>query len=201
MCEGQTEQAFVREVLGPYASTRGVFLNAPLLGEVGHKGGFVEWKRVQGDLGKLLRQRPNTRVTTLIDLYGIGGTLIALAGGSFPSASARADAIQEAVAEAFDRTPRLIPYVQVHEFETLLFADLKAFEEGTGHEGAVEALAVPGVAPEDINGKWPPSKRILDRFPAYDKVNDGLLAAQEIGVPTMRAAWPRFDGWLAKLGL
>ena len=94
----------------------------------------------------------------------------------------------------------MIPYIQVHEFEALLFSDLNAFEKATGHAGAASELEV-GVPPEEVNGIRPPSKRILASYRDYDKVNDGALAAEAIGIPAMRSACPRFDAWLANLGL
>lgn len=152
-------------------------------------------------MDRFLRQRPNTRVTTLIDLYGIGSTMLALAASSYPSAASQASAIEQEVANAFGNSPRLVPYIQVQEFEALLFADPGAFESGTGYSGAALTLAATEMPPEEINGTHPPSKHILASVPGYDKVNDGVLAAQEIGIPTIRAACPRFDVWLTNLGL
>ena len=126
--------------------------------------------------------------------------MLSLASGSYPSASARASAIEAAIFAAFDQSPRVIPYIQVHEFEALLFSDLDAFENATGHSGASLALRE-DIPPEEVNGTRPPSKRILSSYPNYDKVNDGTLAAEAIGVPAMRSACPRFDAWLANLGL
>ena len=154
-------------------------------------------------MSRFLRQRQNTRVTTLIDLYGIGKTMLELATGNPSSSAGTADAIEAAIATEFGNTTRLIPYIQVHEFEALLFTDLAAFERGTGHAGAASALIEGGLPlpPEEVNGTRPPSKRILECFADYDKVNDGTLAAQAIGIETMRERCPRFDAWLIRLGM
>jgi len=55
--------------------------------------------------------------------------------------------------------------------------------------------------PEDINDDslTAPSKRIRAAFPQYSKVLHGTVAAQAIGVATMRQECPHFREWLDHL--
>lgn len=55
--------------------------------------------------------------------------------------------------------------------------------------------------PEDINEgpQTAPSKRILRLCPQYNKPNDGVMIAIEIGLEKMRAACPHFDAWVGRL--
>ncbi len=99
---------------------------------------------------------------------------------------------------------RFIPYVQMHEFEGLLFSDADAFAKGlnqTGLELSFRQIRDQFATPEDINDSpiTAPSKRIKAAFSQYDKVLHGSLAALEIGLPSIRQQCPLFNGWLTTL--
>lgn len=100
---------------------------------------------------------------------------------------------------------RLIPYIQLHEFEALLFSDpnafLQAFPEDQEAVNKLTAIRSQFSCPEDID-KGPttaPSKRILNILPDYQKTVAGILIAQRIGLATIRSACPHFDEWLTRL--
>src|SRR5271165_4450886 len=69
--EGQTEQAFVRDMLAPSLAARGVYLSARVVGRPGHKGGDCRYERVRRDVLVLLRQEFDTVVTTMFDFYAL----------------------------------------------------------------------------------------------------------------------------------
>ena len=52
--------------------------------------------------------------------------------------------------------------------------------------------------PEDINDnpETVPSKRIFKLFPEYDKVADGPIIAQRIGMEVLRDECPHFNDWV-----
>ena len=99
---------------------------------------------------------------------------------------------------------KVLPYVQRHEFEALLFADVDAFSsidvnaEGVGKLRGVRSQFA---TPEDINDDrgTAPSKRILQVVPSYSKVGQGPVVAAKIGLEKMRLACPRFGKWLERL--
>jgi hypothetical protein len=69
---------------------------------------------------------------------------------------------------------RLVPYIQLHEFETILYCDLDAFEiQYAACRKQVEALAQDAgtflTTPEliDDGPETAPSKRIARQFPDY----------------------------------
>ena len=99
---------------------------------------------------------------------------------------------------------RFIPFVTMHEFEALLFSDCKRFALGIGQPEMANPFQVIRDAfsnPEEIDDSpdGAPSKRILALVPGYQKPLMGTLAAMEIGLATMRAECPHFDGWLKRL--
>ena len=83
----------------------------------------------------------------------------------------------------------MLPYVQMHEFEGLLFSDVSVFpfvlDDRWSEElqKALEAVAAAFETPEDINNgvETAPSKRLMKLIPAYDKILDGGPLAKYIG--------------------
>jgi len=143
------------------------------------------------------------RVSTLVDFYG------------FQDRAARTRAQLEAdiAAAARDITtgydPRyVLPYVQMHEFEGLLFTNPTHFEwaeDGWSEDVKAKLMAVAQAFPnpEDINDspETAPSKRILSIFPegTYSKPEHGPLIAEAIGIDAMRQKCAQFDAWVAHL--
>ena len=72
LVEGQTEEAFVNELLvEPYAN-RGIYLTPIIvLTSPGHRGGLVNYAKVRRQLEKLCREDQRAYVTTLFDLYAL----------------------------------------------------------------------------------------------------------------------------------
>ena len=100
---------------------------------------------------------------------------------------------------------RFVPYIQLHEFEALLFSDPAAFTEMfPNREGAIAQLTdirKKFHSPEDINDGQltAPSKRILNVLPDYQKSVAGILIAQRIGLAKIRSECGHFNDWLIKL--
>ncbi|MEZ4399119.1 MAG: DUF4276 family protein [Kofleriaceae bacterium] len=78
--EGQTEEAFVNEVLGPHLAARQVFTSPMIVATrrdprtgAKSKGGGRRWAKWRNDIDKVLRTEasPQSRVTTLFDLYAL----------------------------------------------------------------------------------------------------------------------------------
>jgi hypothetical protein len=143
------------------------------------------------------------RITTLVDFYGFQD----INGRS--RAQLEADIRTNIAAKTTAYDPRFVlPYVQMHEFEGLLFTDPQAFEwveDGWNEDArqALEKVASAFATPEDINSsrETAPSKRILEIFPegAYSKVEHGPLIAECIGLDAIRAKCPAFSEWVGKL--
>ena len=94
--------------------------------------------------------------------------------------------------------------IQIHEFEALLFSNPIALAKGIYRDDlAAEFEAVRNAfpSPEDINDhpNTAPSKRIINLYKKYNKSTEGILAAIEIGLTTMRKECKHFDQWLKQL--
>lgn len=71
ICEGQTEELFVCEVLYEMISRHDIYLLPTLIGKPGHKGGNIRFDRMYTDLRKLLLGDQSAYCTTFFDFYGL----------------------------------------------------------------------------------------------------------------------------------
>jgi hypothetical protein len=209
--EGPTEESFVDKILAPSLLPHNVYLIPRILGVPGHKGGNVKYVRVKRDVLVQLKQDRIAYCSTMFDFYGLG---TGFPGTPLPPNLRSVDKvvrIEEAVkadiaAEIPEFRPdvRFFPYLQLHEYEGLLFSDPGAFASGIKQphlDRQFEQIRQGFPTPEDINDdhNTAPSKRVLTAYPKYNKVLDGTLAAQSVGIARMRQECPHFRQWLERL--
>lgn len=73
ICEGQTEEEFVNNLLCDHLRSYGVEPIPIVIRERGHKGGDVRYRRVFINVRNSLLQERNCYCTTFIDYYGLPG--------------------------------------------------------------------------------------------------------------------------------
>lgn len=197
--EGQTEEAFVKDLLADPLLERNVAPCPILIGRAqsgGRGGGGVDVARLVSDMVGL--HSSYDAVTSLVDFYGFRD-----------KGSRTVEALEKHLArEIGKRIPHtrwMFPYVQKHEFEGLLFSDARAFRailQATARDAkALVALRRRFTTPEDINDdpNGAPSKRIANMLSGYRKRLHGPLVARKTGLDAIRAECPRFDAWLTRL--
>lgn len=204
LVEGQTEEAFVRELLQPHYARQGRFLTPILVStSPGHKGGVVSYAKVKPQIRRLCQQDPGAHVTTLFDLYALPGDF---PGKTLPLYPAKASGHQKALFLEEQLTqdinqPNFLANLMVHEYEALLYTRPSMFAQWTDDADVVSVLSAAVAragAPEDVNDSphTAPSKRILAAMPGYQKTFHGPLIACDIGLDAMRQACPHFHAWL-----
>ena len=202
--EGQTEEAFVRELLVPHYAHLDKYL-IPIIVSTspGHKGGVVSYAKVKPQIVRLCRQDAGAWVTTLFDLYALPADFPGKAAPAYPahaSGSAKAQYLEAQLRQDIAE-PNFLPNLLVHEYEALLFTQPAQFEQWTSNETVpvtlAQAVAQAG-SPEDVNDSphTAPSKRILAVMPEYQKTFHGPLIACDIGLDALRQACPHFHAWL-----
>ena len=206
--EGQTERSFVANVLAPALWPHNVFLTPILLGVPGQKGGRPNYARLKRDVLTHLKQDPTARCSTMLDFYGLGagfpGTPVPPNLSNMGKALHIEQAIKAnicALVPEFRPDLRFLPYIQLHEYEGLLFSDPPRFAAGINRprlSQIFQAVRDRFPTPEDINDDplTAPSKRVLDAYPQYRKVLHGTIAARAVGIENMRRACPHFRDWL-----
>lgn len=214
VCEGQTEETFIRDVVAPAFYELGLNLVPEMIGtSPGHRGGALSYERVRRHLRNTLRQNSAPVVTTMFDLYRLDTHFPGHAASLVQADLSRRLAVlnealhQDIVATAGCDPARFIPYIQPYEFEALLFSDVASLTalEASWHAAAPTLVAARKVAesPEHINDgpDTKPAARLESALsqPRYRKRLHGPRAAQGIGLARIEAECAFFSGWLAQL--
>ena len=129
VCEGPTEQEFCTEVLGVEFAKHDIYVEAPVIKH--SHGGIVPWTTIKKQILNHL-QEGDVYVSMLVDYYGIKDQF------GFPGWEESKEIVDktERIHFLIDRMAkdiseqyrfRFIPYIQLHEFEGLLFSDVSAF--------------------------------------------------------------------------
>ena len=131
LVEGQTEEAFIRDVLSPGLWPHGVALvptvvaTKRLMTGGKFKGGTSSYQRVAFRVRQLLEDSAARLVTTMLDLYRLPNDFPGWKTCPKGSGRGKAEHLEQHFAQDIGST-RFRPYFSVHEFEALLFADLDA---------------------------------------------------------------------------
>lgn len=210
LVEGQTEEAFVREALTPHLWTFGIHAQAVIVetsrsaAGAKHKGGGGTWKHYRRDIMKLLGSTHFVLVTTILDFY------------AYPTDAPGEDCERPHVPRACVRTradamaadiddPRFLPYLILHEFETLVLATSIGRTTVLGSASLADCFRTHCAdAADDVEllndgPTTAPSKRVLQCNPEYDKVADGVAAINEAGLHHVATHCAGFAGWVHRL--
>ena len=203
--EGKTEEEFVNELLRPYFYSFGLYNITAIKIQTskGFKGGFVNYEHLKRDILRLLHE-PNTLVTTFVDYFRIPTNLPNYDNCmKLLHVGDRIMCLEASMKSDVGYEDRFIPYIQQHEFESLLFTKSESFSTYYDSKivSAIEKIVAQYDNPEDINDNpnTAPSKRLLSIITNYKKVTDGNLIALETGIEQILAKCPRFCTWIEKL--
>jgi len=215
LAEGPTEKYFVRDVLDPHLRPLGVELVVTILttkrvkSGPDFKGGMSNYTKVKREILRLLGDSSAACVTTMFDYYGLPRDFPGRTGAAGATCYHRVATVEQQFASDVSHR-RFKPYLQLHEFEGLLFADptriAARFAPGDSPEFQRCSLSLSRVrqsfeTPEEINDDPAtcPNRRILSVIKTYRKRLHGPLIARDIGLEAIRAACPHFNEWLRQL--
>jgi hypothetical protein len=210
--EGQSEETFINRVLRDHLSQFNVWADARCVytsrqGPYWIRGGMTRYVRARRDIELWLKQDRDSgvRLTTMFDLYRLPADFPGMTDSANQgTAQARVERLEAAFAADL-KDSRFIPYIQVHEFEALIFADVSRLSvpyPGPSRRAALDELERQGMEhanPETIDLEAPPSKRIREQIPDYEKVSAGILAIEAIGLTRIRKVCTHFHDWLTRL--
>jgi Domain of unknown function (DUF4276) len=207
--EGQTEREFVRDVLREALAFQQIYLTARAVetsrdrrANKIYRGGLLNYSRSKKDVLRWLDQDKDAFVTTMFDLYGLpkdfpGYQESLTLGDPYK----KVDCIEQGIKLDVNH-PRFIPYIQLYEFESLLFSSVDALCSTCGlnekSKVALQTMKDLFITPEHINDtpQTAPSKRILSIHSSYEKINDGVQIAKKIGIAKLRQECLHFHNWL-----
>lgn len=204
LVEGQTEEAFVRELLVPHYARLGRFLTPIIVStSPGYKGGVVSYAKVKPQILRLCRQDPHAYVTTMFDLYALPDDFPGKVAPTYPvngTGHQKAVFLEAQLTQDISQ-PNFLANLMVYEYEALLYTQPTMFAQWTDDAnvvGALNAAVTAAGSPEGVNDspQTAPSKRILAVMPGYQKTFHGPLIACDIGLAALRHACPHFHAWV-----
>lgn len=218
VCEGQTEESFVKKVLQPYLRSYGIVAKPILVTTNRSKraqGGIVNFSHIERDIQDTLKQWSSNNyehhmVTTFIDYYALPNDFPGFnEAQQYFEPYQRVECLEQALAERI-HSSRFLPNIQLHEFETLAlcgyqylaayYPDCKGLEEKLKKEFTSQEN------PEFIDGgtTTAPSKRILKLLESiykkkYNKPFMGAYVTAQVGIERLRELCPHFNQWVAQI--
>jgi hypothetical protein len=213
--EGETEQTFVRDQLAANLALHNTNVWPVLPGRHRNHGGIKKWEVARQDIIRTLKE--GRYCSTMFDYYAMPNDWPGREAATGIVWNERASfvekmihsAISEAMGARFD--PKyFIPYVQLHEFEALAFADVGVLVSVVAPIGTVaterltqsfNAILDTAGHPEAINDGYEtcPSRRISQIVPAYKKRAQGPIVTSRIGIGALRERCTHFGEWLTTL--
>jgi len=209
LVEGQTEQAFIRDILRPYFDPRQIYLHAV---KFRRQGGIVPYERAKEVILRSLKEDADLICTTMVDFYGMpvdwpgrdqASRCRSCVEKAYMVESGISGDVTKSLGSSFNPR-RLMPYVQMHEFEALLFSSPVKLAESLDDEKLSSIFLTirnEFSTPEEINDHYDtcPSRRIEEVFQGFKKNINGITTACRIGLEKMRQECPHFNEWIAKL--
>lgn len=215
--EGQTEERFVNTVLRNHFADRSIIVAASCVTtrrdrrarHIKFRGGLTTYRHVHDDIRRWLKEdgSRSVRFTTMFDLYGLPTDFPCYADAAKEADPYTRVKILEKALNVDIGDWRFIPYIQLHEFEALLFSDLEKlvtqFPDRPFEIQRLMETATGFSTPELINdgSTTAPSKRITAAIPEYAnrKASAGPLVAEKIGLPILQSQCRHFREWLDQL--
>lgn len=209
--EGQSETNFVNRVMVPYFAGRCVLIPITVVtktdsrhGKI-YKGGIVNYGQMRNNLLKTLANASkgaNSYVTTMFDFYRLPTDVPGiLDSAKVNNPYEKVEIIEREIrnAEGYDGN-FFFPYIELHEFEAMIFSDITKLEEAYFEDDltALKECVKVYSNPELINdgAETAPSKRIMNCISCFDKANVGVDVLEKIGIEKIAAKCCHFAEWI-----
>lgn len=207
ICEGYSELAFCKDILEPHLKNFGIELFYELTNQ-SKDGGIAKWINIKNQINKIHTVDGDMVISTFFDYYGMNKSL------KFPrwleaeqetNRSARMDILEKGMEDEIGEEIKFIPYVQLHEYEALVFSNYATFELLYDKEDAnlpeLKKICDDHPNPEEINNVkiTSPSNRLMQNINRYNKIQSGIDLIILIGLAKIREKCPRFNEWVTKL--
>jgi hypothetical protein len=220
LCEGATEEKFAHKILAPYLKDYGIVVKHRSLTtnkKKNAKGGMLSFNQVERDLRYWAKEISGNNsethyFTTMFDYYSLPDDF-----PNYHQAHDIADrylsvkCLEDGMAESLSFCPNFIPYIQLHEFEALVFCGLDFLKnEYPGNARTIDklndALVLVGNNPELVNDKreTAPSRRIISAVECgnkyhYNKPLSGVNVTMAVGIDQLKSRCVHFREWVERL--
>jgi len=208
LVEGITEETFVNELLVNHYLLQNKDITPIILTTKRvasgnkFKGGMPNYRKIRKEIKLLLGSFD--KVTTMFDYYGLSSSFPGFKTQPIGDPYLKVNYLESQLANDINSV-NFIPYIQLHEFEGLLFSADNGFKyvfpDKKVEIASIQKIMITCPNPELINlGKTTaPSKRILSIFPDYEKPFHGALMAISIGLSIISRKCSHFNNWINTL--
>lgn len=218
VAEGQSEMFFAKRVLNSYfngsriVNSRCVLTSTDNRINYEYRGGMGTYEHARNDIIRWLKEDKDAYVTTMFDFYRLPKDF-----PGFEEARRQKLALdsvklleQSLFQDITEKAPgisrgRFFPYIQLHEFESLLYTDLSVLEcdyLDIDDRKAIEKLLMEtkNIPPEEINNgdNTAPSKRLMNAV-GYRKGSAPALWLELITVDRILEKCQHFADWINTL--
>lgn len=213
LTEGQCEETFIRDTVAPAFGNMDIYLEARCIPtSKSGKGGAITFDRFMLHARNTLRERSDTYVSTMLDLYQLDTAFPEYDAAFSCTDIYRKTAILEqalhdtVIKRTGCRSDRFMPYIQPYEFEGLLFSDVEILSQQQpqwrSKLSVLQDIRNTFATPEHINNHYEtkPSKRLEKHlYPFYRKMRHGPLIARKIGLTAIENECRHFHEWMERL--
>lgn len=212
--EGQSETNFINRVMGPYFANRCVLIPNTVITKADnkhgriYKGGVADYNQIRNTLSKTLAvssKNEDSYVTTMFDFYQLPADVPGVANvEKVNDPYEKVELIEREILKAEGYGGNFFfPYIELHEFEAMLFSDITKLKE-TYFEydlTVLEECAKMQSNPELINDgvTTAPSKRIINCIKCFDKSNVGVDVLEKIGIVNIAKKCRHFSEWIERI--
>ncbi|OAV75525.1 hypothetical protein Barb7_00844 [Bacteroidales bacterium Barb7] len=218
LCEGKTEESFAKIVLKKYLEGFGIAVKSRILftnKKKNAKGGLISYAQVKNDIQSWISEHKKEAYeahyyTTMFDLYALPNDFPGYeAAFQLHDCYQRVLKLEEEFAKDVNLSGCFIPYIQLHEFEALVFCGLDYllidYPNMTKQiENLKKVVKDYSDNTEKINGSshTAPSKRIIKELQQsynYDKSHSGVYVTDKVGIEELKAKCSHFNNWTERL--
>jgi len=197
LVEGKTELAFFNQLLYPHLLSLKISSYAISL------DGVRSYRLVKKNLRKLLDESHNDTITTMIDFYHLPDDFPGYSTMPTSDCYAKVDHLEQEWENDIEQD-NFIPYLQLHEFEALLFSSIADIQRTFHDQNKLKNLQNildQFSNPEKINegNNTSPAKRLKSLFANYRKPFHGGIISNRIGLQKMRDNCSHFNNWITNL--
>lgn len=210
IAEGETEESFVNNILCPFFCSKGIYNSIQCFKTKHSHGGMSKYSYIKKDILNIIYEK-DVVVSMMIDFYrlpsdfpgfnDLKATQTHQEQANLLETRIKKD-LEDSQNQLFDN---FIPYIQLHEFEALVFASISGidslFERSEMDYNGLMNVIQQYPNPEDINNHpdTAPSVRLKKLISGYNKVLHGIDIINTVGMAELLEKCPRFKTWIESM--
>lgn len=210
IAEGETEESFVNNILCPFFCSKGIYNSIQCFKTKHSHGGMSKYSYIKKDILNTIYEK-DVVVSMMIDFYRLpsdfpGFNDLKVTQTHKEQANLLETRIKKDLEDSQNQLfDNFIPYIQLHEFEALVFASISGidslFERSEMDYNGLMNVIQQYPNPEDINNHpdTAPSVRLKKLISGYNKVLHGIDIINTVGMAELLEKCPRFKTWIESM--